>query len=429
LGYVVIFLIVFGAGHAIIPPFVTETVFVDFPPKNSGAEDPKIHTDSLNIFGCDQNPVVQKEQFCKDNKQFMKTATVTSTTVISLTLLTVSVVAFPTFPRTLLSKNDIRKDTQQTPATATRMTKSNKYETQEAEVVIRSFQDEDIEQIQRLFEGGMFSILPAYARAYLKRIMLFRCSFAGWTSIAYILHPLVATPVMCGLQYAACIRRQPALPVTSDMMRTACLSVATTVLGWTSHCYWFASKAFRDYVNKTCQREDLADAKNVKSEYGTDGGCFLVATLMDSKNGDKIVGCVGGKFTSLDKAVSLNDTTKSQQVRNRVYELKRMSVDSRYRGRGIASKLLQRLEQDLDDASKIFLYSSNFQYPAHALYRKAGFQLISQSRPSATGFSLWKWEKLYGDRKVDDCRRKNSCNETIESISTTTTEATHDMCE
>ena len=117
--------------------------------------------------------------------------------------------------------------------------------------------------------------------------------------------------------------------------------------------------------------------------YNKDGGVFLVAEM-----GNKVVGIVGGEFKeeSADGA--------------RTYELRRMSVDSRVRGRGLGKRLVRALEETLDRPSKLFLKCSNAQFAAHALYRGQGFEL-KEATPlfPPTSFNVLLFEKTYSNTK------------------------------
>jgi GNAT superfamily N-acetyltransferase len=88
---------------------------------------------------------------------------------------------------------------------------------------------------------------------------------------------------------------------------------------------------------------------------------------------------------------------KEEKDGKRVYELRRMSVDSQIRGRGIGKRLVRRLEKELDRLSTIFLTCSNLQAPAHVLYKGQNFQLQNKSVPPEypKGFEIFRFEKHY----------------------------------
>jgi GNAT superfamily N-acetyltransferase len=202
-------------------------------------------------------------------------------------------------------------------------------------ITIRHFQPEDLEQVQILFQQGMLSLIPEMVKALITLSL---------TSVTWN-HPFIMTAplLVVGWWYAS-------WSLTLSLYAGA---VLTAQLAWLIVYYLKARSEFQGYVQKFID----TDLSNIASVYQKDGGCFLVATM-----DERVVGIVGGEF-------------KEAKDGKRVYELRRMSVNSQIRGRGIGKRLIHRLEKELDRLSMIFLSCSNLQPPAHALYMGQNFQV------------------------------------------------------
>jgi len=186
-------------------------------------------------------------------------------------------------------------------------------------IVIRHYKDEDQDQVHKLFQAGMMSLVPN----------LF------WKS--------VLSPVFVVVTAVAAML---VLHVSLSLLYTI-----LTIFGMMAILYSISYHAFYGYVQGSI-KDDLSKIQEV---YIQPGGCFLVA--VDSKNGN-IVGCVAGEKKGDHK-----------------YELRRMSVSKQIQGRGLAKRLIRRLEQECGKKGMLFLTTSYVQYAAIGLYKKHGFQL------------------------------------------------------
>jgi GNAT superfamily N-acetyltransferase len=229
-------------------------------------------------------------------------------------------------------------------------------------ISIRHFRPEDLDQIKVLFQQGMLPLMGPM----IKLSMALKLKSLSWDNPVVMAAPLLAL----GWQSIAWTFTVPVYVGT----------VLALNLFWFLYFTFSSRQVFHGYVHHSLN----SDLANIQSVYQTKGGCFLVATLND----DKVIGMVGGEF----KEEETKDGTQ------RVYELRRMSVDPNIRGRGVGKRLIRRLEEDLEQLSKIFFTCSNIQYPAHALYKGQGFQFMkTETYPGAPKvFEIWHWEKLYG---------------------------------
>jgi GNAT superfamily N-acetyltransferase len=129
------------------------------------------------------------------------------------------------------------------------------------------------------------------------------------------------------------------------------------------------SKGFENFVRKALD-DDLSAPEQIQFQYGGKGA-FLVVVDPDS---NRIVGMVGGRFVSDKDGLS-------------VYELRRMSVDSTYRNRGIGLQLIAKLEDELKRKSQITLVS--LQRASNRLYERSGFV-----KPVHPTFRNWLVEQV-----------------------------------
>jgi GNAT superfamily N-acetyltransferase len=213
------------------------------------------------------------------------------------------------------------------------------------------------EQVQILFQQGVLSLIPEMVKALIT---------LNLTSVTWK-HPFImsAPLFVVGWWYAS-------WSLTLSLYVGAAL---TAQLAWLLFYYLKARRDFQGYVQNSID----TDLANIPSVYQKDGGCFLVATV-----NERVVGIVGGEF-------------KEEKDGKRVYELRRMSVDSQIRGRGIGKRLIHRLEKELDRLSMIFLTCSNLQLPAHALYKGQNFQL-----KNIGVLSVQSKEELFGLRNITE---------------------------
>lgn len=232
-------------------------------------------------------------------------------------------------------------------------------------ISIRHFQPEDVEQVKVLFQQGMRSLVPEMV----KLNMLLKLTTPTWD------HPWVLA-----VPFLAATWKYWSRDVALLLYIVSALAIK---LSYLILYYVNAHKGFQSYISQSIE----SDLSNITSVYQNEGGCFLVATT--STNEKNIVGIVGGEFK--EKNPDAGDG-------KRVYELRRMSVDAEMRGRGIGKLLVQRLEKELSQSrvSKIFLYCSNLQPPAQALYKSQGFQVANEIKgKEIKGFVAYLLEKHY----------------------------------
>mmetsp|Transcript_14095 Transcript_14095/g.23327 ORF Transcript_14095/g.23327 Transcript_14095/m.23327 type:complete len:179 (-) Transcript_14095:155-691(-) len=120
----------------------------------------------------------------------------------------------------------------------------------------------------------------------------------------------------------------------------------------------------RSFVNSVLDREDLSKALFQETYLDSKVNRFWVAVKDDS-----IAGCVA--------LLGHKDPG--------TVELKRMSVDRRFRRQGIAGKLLEALIQHCrtEQINEITLTTSSLQPDAQRLYERYGFKLIEKQRYTA----------------------------------------------
>jgi ribosomal protein S18 acetylase RimI-like enzyme len=156
-----------------------------------------------------------------------------------------------------------------------------------------------------------------------------------------------------------------------------------TVVGIMAKIWVEMSNGFRGYVEQSL-KADLASPQELLKVYGGKGA--VVVAVDTSTN--QVVGMVAGQeVVKKEEAVGDGIQNKSNDidggvVKNSVvvFELRRMSVDTRIQRRGIGQRLIRQLEQELlpRDMHKMILTCSSIQYAAHRLYEKAGFRLVEQ---------------------------------------------------
>jgi GNAT superfamily N-acetyltransferase len=226
-------------------------------------------------------------------------------------------------------------------------------------ITIREFRSEDLDRVKFLFERGMRGLVPEMVKVLMTFLL---------TSLS-LKHPMIMTAPLLAWAWQASEFRDLALPVYFGV-------VMATHVAWYAFFVYKSREVFDGYINHSIE----TDLSSIPSVYK--GGSFIVAT-----HKDRVVGMVGGEF-------------KEEESKNhgaRVYELRRMSVDSDMRGRGLGKRLIRHLEKELDQMSKMFLDCSNLQYPAHAMYGGQGFELKNKSTypGGPTGYAVWRFEKEY----------------------------------
>lgn len=215
--------------------------------------------------------------------------------------------------------------------------------------MIRHFKAEDEEAVKKLFASGMMTNTNA---AFMKNIVK--------PSVLSILGSVGV--------------------VTAKLTRSlvAALLVELLVVGL---FYAMTRHMFGEYVKGSLK----SDLSNINKIYVESGGSFLVAT--NPTNGS-IVGIVGGEGKGGD-----------------VFELRRMSADPAYHGKGLATKLLLRLEKECNP-EKMTLTTTSIMYAAHSLYRKHGF-VLTRKFPIMTGsmrhfvnIEIYEFVKTYRGQNI-----------------------------
>ena len=203
------------------------------------------------------------------------------------------------------------------------------------EIIIRAFRPEDLHQVQELFTTGMMGLVPEFFKIGMLR---WNVSQALWLLLA------ASSAVVPGMY--------PGI----------------AGLGWMAWHYRKTMKFFENYT-RWSRETDLAD---IQSVYLKNGGSFLVAATPIGK----VIGIVAG-----------------EPKEGNSIELKRMSVDQTIQKKGVASRLVQRLQEDAKKAgfAKMFLSCSSAQYAAHGLYKKNSFDLV-KTRPMMDGVKSYHFE-------------------------------------
>jgi ribosomal protein S18 acetylase RimI-like enzyme len=222
-------------------------------------------------------------------------------------------------------------------------------------ITIRDFQPEDIDQVKALFAAGMFPLLWEAFKADRHA----RLTEIDWR------HPfIIPAPLL-------------ALGMQQSWDRPMLIYIGAVVCGFflsSSVSYFKSRKGFHGYVQQSIQ----TDLSSIPSVYQTNGGNFSVAA--DSQN--QILGMVGGEF-------------KEDNDGGKTYELRRMSVDPRARGQGLAKRLVQQLENELDNLSTFFLTCTSIQYAANRLYQSQGFRLTKEESYPGMALKYRRYEKNY----------------------------------
>ncbi|KAJ0055460.1 hypothetical protein NL108_003832, partial [Boleophthalmus pectinirostris] len=137
--------------------------------------------------------------------------------------------------------------------------------------------------------------------------------------------------------------------------------------------YYYSSKVIHNYLDYALHT-DMAD---IEAYMKPTGSCFWVAVL-----DGHIVGIVAAQGREEDNTV----------------ELRRMSVDSRYRGKGIAKALGRRVLEFAirNNFAAVILGTTAVKMAAHKLYESLGFRQTSQSEDyRLPGMSRSPLERLF----------------------------------
>ncbi|KAJ3530852.1 hypothetical protein NMY22_g8407 [Coprinellus aureogranulatus] len=212
---------------------------------------------------------------------------------------------------------------------------------------VRSFRDEDADQVRTLFIQGMCYGANSCREPAMRLILA--------EPIALPSYPLFA--IGLGLYTLA--------EGSSNLRLVGCLMSVASV-AWLAFLQWDVSR----FVLRYCERslkDDLADigkhylvSRSADVEGGEGVSHFWVAETEDKDGTKVVVGCVGiDASTQSDKSYT---------------ELRRMSTHASYRRRGIASLLLTQLITYARDngAKKVVLSTTSWQANARKMYERFG---------------------------------------------------------
>ncbi|XP_061566012.1 N-acetylaspartate synthetase [Cololabis saira] len=193
-------------------------------------------------------------------------------------------------------------------------------------VFIREFERADQEEVRRIFYEGIMERIPNTAFRGIRRQHRIQFLYALLT-------------VMC-------------FYVTKSVTLTCC---APLILMGAR--YYYSRKVIQSYLDYALH----TDMDDIEAYYmKPTGSCFWVAVL-----DGRVVGLVAAQGHEEDNTV----------------ELRRMSVDSRYRGKGIAKSLGRRvLEYAVrNNYAAVVLGTTAVKLAAHKLYESLGFRRTGQS--------------------------------------------------
>ncbi|XP_044151426.1 LOW QUALITY PROTEIN: N-acetylaspartate synthetase [Bufo gargarizans] len=195
--------------------------------------------------------------------------------------------------------------------------------TKEQQLYIREFQPSDQETARRIFYEGIKERIPSSAFRGLKYQPLLQCIYALLTLICFV--------------------------VTNSLVLACCMPII--LLGMR---YYYSRKIILHHL-ECALRTDMSDIEQYYMKQP--GSCFWVAVLEG-----KVVGIVAARGNEEDNVV----------------ELRRMSVDSNYRGKGIAKALGRRVLEFamLNHYSSIVLGTTAVKIAAHKLYESLGFKHV-----------------------------------------------------
>ncbi|XP_061525641.1 N-acetylaspartate synthetase [Phycodurus eques] len=210
-------------------------------------------------------------------------------------------------------------------------------------VFIREFERGDQEEVRRIFYEGIMERIPNTAFRGL-----------GQQPQTQFLYALLT--VMCFF-------------MTKSLTLACCAPLA--LMGAR---YYYSGKVIHSYLDHALHT-DMADIEAYYMKPA--GSCFWVAVL-----DGRVVGIVAAQGREDDNAV----------------ELRRMSVDSRYRGKGIAKALGRRVLEFAvrNNYAAVVLGTTAVKMAAHKLYESLGFRRTGQSEDyRLPGMSRSAAERLF----------------------------------
>ena len=223
-------------------------------------------------------------------------------------------------------------------------------------ITVRTFVAADNDAARALFSAGMMSLVPALVRGTLLPPGKVGAILAALLLSLRLL--LAATPpALAGVALALLLAHRAML-----------------------------SRLMSDYVAGAL----ASDCADIEAFYRGGGGEFWCATDDDDDGGGG-----GGALAGIVAAEMKSD----EEI-----ELRRMSVDPRYQGRGVASRLVKRLEAFGSERGfrRVVLSCSSVQHAGIALYRSCGYKVVREESMPDTRISsvrIFHWEKEL--KKVD----------------------------
>ncbi|XP_073513618.1 N-acetylaspartate synthetase [Phyllobates terribilis] len=194
---------------------------------------------------------------------------------------------------------------------------------EQQQLYIREFQPSDQETARRIFYEGIKERIPSSAFTGLKYQPLLQCIYALLTLLCFV--------------------------VTNSLVLACCMPII--LLGMR---YYYSRKIILHHL-ECALHTDMSDIEQYYMKQP--GSCFWVAVLEG-----KVVGIVAARGNEEDNVI----------------ELRRMSVDSNYRGKGIAKALGRKVLEFamLNHYSSIVLGTTAVKIDAHKLYESLGFKHV-----------------------------------------------------
>ncbi|XP_076829559.1 N-acetylaspartate synthetase [Brachyhypopomus gauderio] len=211
------------------------------------------------------------------------------------------------------------------------------------QVWIREYERADHAEVHRIFCEGIMERIPNSAFRGLKQQPHTQFLYAVLTVMCFVM--------------------------TKSIMLTFCTPF---ILMGTR--YYYSRKVILSYLD-CALHTDMADIEGYYMK--PTGSCFWVAVLEG-----RVVGIVAAQGREDDNTV----------------ELRRMSVDSRFRGKGIAKALGRRVLEFamLNNYSAVVLGTTAVKMAAHKLYESLGFQRVGESEDyTLPGMSRSAMERLF----------------------------------
>eukprot|EP00457_Paulinella_chromatophora_P011993 gb/GEZN01012163.1/.p1 GENE.gb/GEZN01012163.1/~~gb/GEZN01012163.1/.p1 ORF type:complete len:259 (-),score=32.04 gb/GEZN01012163.1/:216-992(-) len=210
----------------------------------------------------------------------------------------------------------------------------------ESEIAVRRYRQDDEAFVKEIFSDGMWETLTMNMRR--KRALHWLGWSVGITAfVAWVSH----------MSYVACV----------------CLLLTT----WGCLLWLLPAFVARQYI-QSCLQSDLKDIlARYESTLERKGSAFWVAFNKDT---NEIVGSVAVESPDLSTNVPA-DVFEAGDA-----ELRRMSVKSTHRGRGVARKLFQALQRHCiaNKFKRVVLSTSEFQTSAMEMYPKLGLVAFHQ---------------------------------------------------